>query len=99
MVPASAIVVIDGFKARPVTHPTLGRDTNAILREVFGTPERPEAERIEIEAIRALIEDGSFPAARERLDALASRLSEEDGDVLGLRMHLHVTETDRDAAQ
>jgi hypothetical protein len=98
-VPASAIVVIDGFKGRPVTHPTLGRDTNAILREVFGTPERPEAERIEIEAIRALIEDGSFPAARERLDALASRLSEEDGDVLGLRMHLHVTETDRDAAQ
>ncbi|MEZ4408545.1 MAG: AAA family ATPase [Polyangiales bacterium] len=40
-VPASSIVVLDGEHAYPVTEPTEGRDSNAILREVFGVPERP----------------------------------------------------------
>jgi len=91
-VPASAVVVLDGFSAHGITGATKGRDTNAILREVFGVPDRPQPQLDELRAIRALIDDDTLDAARARLDALAATLSEQDDDVVALRMRMHVAE-------
>jgi hypothetical protein len=87
-VPASAVVVLDGFDALPVASPTRGRDTNAILREVFGTPERPQEQAEEVLRIARLIEGDQLDEARARLALLAELLSEHDGDVLRLRTTL-----------
>lgn len=84
-VPASAIVVLDGFNATPVTSPTQGRDTNAILREVFGVPERPPEQAQEVLDIVRLIDGDQLDEARTRLAHLAELLSEHDRDVLRLR--------------
>ncbi len=91
-VPASSIVLLDSFSALPVTAATEGRDTNAILREVFGVPERPQPQLDEVRAIRALIDDDRLDEARARLDELAAALSEADHDVVALRMRMHVAE-------
>lgn len=91
-VPASAVVVLDGFSATPVTAPTQGRDTNAILREVFGVTDRPQEERAELLAIAALIDDDQLDEARTRLASLAEKLSERDDDVLRLRTKLDFAE-------
>lgn len=91
-VPASAVVLLDGFAARGLATTTEGRDTNAILRDVFGVPERPQAQRDEVRAIRAMLEEGHIEDARARLEALAAALSEEDDDVVALRMRVHVAE-------
>lgn len=84
-VPASAIVVLDGCDASPVTSPTQGRDTNAILREVFGVPERPPEQAREVLDIVRLIDGDQLDEARARLATLAELLSEHDHDVLRLR--------------
>jgi predicted ATP-binding protein involved in virulence len=91
-VPASAVVLLDGSSAHPITGATEGRDTNAILREVFGVPERPQPQLDALRAIRALIDDDALDAAHAHLDALAASLSEQDDDVVALRMRMHVAE-------
>lgn len=87
-VPASAIVVLDHFEAHAVTGPTQGRDTNAILREVFGVETRPETDAMALREVAALIEDERLDEALARLDALAEKLSEHDDEVLRLRTTL-----------
>jgi ABC-type cobalamin/Fe3+-siderophores transport system ATPase subunit len=91
-VPATSIVLLDGFAAHPVSGATAGRDSNAILREVFGVPERPQEEVLEIGAIDALIEGERFEEARARLAKLAVMLTERDDAVLGLRTRLDFAE-------
>lgn len=91
-VPATSIVLLDGFAAHPVSGATAGRDSNAILREVFGVPERPQEEVVEIGAIDALIEGERFEEARARLAKLAVMLTERDDAVLGLRTRLDFAE-------
>jgi predicted ATP-binding protein involved in virulence len=91
-VPASAVVVLDGEGAASVTGATRGRDTNAILREVFGVPERPADEQREVLAIAALIDEERLEDARARLLELAARLTERDDAVLRLRTRLDFAE-------
>ncbi len=91
-VPASAIVVLDGFAAHPLTAPTLGRDTNAILEEVFGVSERPGDSLREVREIAELIHSEKLEEARARLAVLAAMLSEHDDAVLHLRTKLDFAE-------
>jgi predicted ATP-binding protein involved in virulence len=91
-VPASAVVVLDGERATTVEGTTRGRDTNAILREVFGVPERPADEQREVLAIAALIDQDRIDDARARLLQLAARLTEHDDAVLRLRTRLDFAE-------
>lgn len=91
-VPASSVVVLDHFEALPVSAPTQGRDTNAILREVFGVSERPEEEVARIRAIADLIEEHHLDEARAALLTLAEKLSESDDDVQRLRTRLDFVE-------
>lgn len=91
-VPASAIVVLGERGAQGVGAATEGRDTNAILRDVFGVPERPEGTRDEVQAITTLIDEAKLDEARHRLAQLAARLSEHDDAVLHLRTKLDFAE-------
>lgn len=94
-VPSSSIVVLTkDFQALSVESPTLGRDTNAILREVFGVTDRPEEVLKEINEIRNLIDQDQLTTARSKLDALAEKLSENDEQVLKLRTNLDFAETE-----
>lgn len=91
-VPAESVVVLDGFEARTLSEPTKGRDTNAILQEVFGVPARPQEQAEEARAIAALIEREQLAEARARLAKLAALLSEHDDAVLHLRTQLDFAE-------
>lgn len=91
-VPADAVIALKHFTGLRLSHPTEGRDSNAILREVFGDPGRPPEAATEIEAVRALIEAEQFDEARARLATLAARFSEQDDDVLTLRTRLDFAE-------
>ncbi len=91
-VPAESVVVLKDFVARRQWHPTEGRDSNAILREVFGDPSRPQEAAAEIDAVRALIDAEQLDEARARLKTLAAKFSEQDDDVLDLRTRLDFAE-------
>lgn len=91
-VDASSVVVLDGSHAGLVAAATRGRDTNAILREVFGVSERPEEEHLEVLAIAELIDADRLEEARAKLLQLATRLTEHDDAVLTLRNRLSFAE-------
>jgi predicted ATP-binding protein involved in virulence len=69
-----------------------GRDSNAILEDVFGVPSRPETVQEEIDALYRLIEDENFAAARERLAALQKRLGPDDAAMVRARWILDTEE-------
>ncbi|MDO9017169.1 MAG: AAA family ATPase [Deltaproteobacteria bacterium] len=91
-VPNDAVVVVKDFACyRPVA-PTEGRDSNAILWEVLGVPAHPADVVAELDAIVALLDDGTIDAARARLDALAAKVTDRDPEVQRLRKVLDVVE-------
>jgi len=90
-IPNKAVVRL-GTGAHEVTTATLGRDSNALLREVLLTPERPARELEEIHTIRALIDQRELGQSRKLLDELAEKLSEQDEEVTRLRMRWHAEE-------
>ena len=69
-----------------------GRDTNAILEDVFGVPSRPEPVQAEIDALFLLIENEDFAAARARLEQLQERLGPDDTDMIKARWLLDTEE-------
>lgn len=88
--PRDAIVAVENFTARRLARGAEGRDSNAILSEVFGVPERPARQVEQIGEIRRHIDEGRLDLARQRLDELAELLTEHDEDILALRMRLFV---------
>jgi predicted ATP-binding protein involved in virulence len=57
-------------------HPegTYGRDTNQILEDVMGVPERPEWSKHDLETLFSLIDSGDLPAARDFKERLESAI-------------------------
>lgn len=90
--PGGAVVILKDFQPVAWERPTAGRDSNSLLREVFGVSERPQAQLATIQKIRALIDDDQLDEARTQLDALTDELSEADTEVMNLQMRLHVAE-------
>jgi predicted ATP-binding protein involved in virulence len=91
--PSDAVILLDGFKA--VEHgPTQGRDSNAILTEFMGVPERPAEDLKMLQEVGSLLDDGEYAEARDRIEQLAGRLSERDRDIVRYRTLLHVLEGD-----
>jgi len=91
--PSDAVVLLDDF--RPVAHaPTQGRDSNAILTEFMGVPERPVEDLQTLQEVGALIDHGDYGEARARIERIATRLSERDRDIVRYRNLLHVLEGD-----
>jgi|GEM_PF-1218269 len=88
--PRDAIVAVDNFAARRLAQGAEGRDSNAILSEIFQVTRRPVEQLAQIEETRRLIDQGQLAQAHQRLDTLAELVSENDDDVLALRMRLFV---------
>jgi predicted ATP-binding protein involved in virulence len=84
-VPAESVILLDHFQRVPLPAGTLGRDSNSILAEVMGVPERPQATAERIHAISRMIDKGELPAARQALDELAKQLGAHDSEVVRLR--------------
>ncbi len=91
-VPNDAVVLVEDFKFMRAAAPTSGRDSNAILTEVMSTPERPAAQLDAIRVISSLIDEGRHAEAREKLEALARDVTEQDREVVSLRTMLHFLE-------
>ena len=69
--------------------PIEGRDTNAILTDVMGTPSRaPEMER-QLDQLFDLIDGGERSAALDLLDKIADKLGLEDTEIVRARALLH----------
>jgi predicted ATP-binding protein involved in virulence len=91
-VPNDAVYVIKNFQFYRPSAPTEGRDSNSILEEVMGTPERPQDVKEELEKIASLIDNERYADAHERLDLIAQRLTESDNEIVRLRVLLHFME-------
>jgi predicted ATP-binding protein involved in virulence len=68
---------------------TRGRDSNALLREVMGTPERPDFMIQKLDQIEAAIRRGDAASARALLEQIKSDLGAHDAPVTGLEWELH----------
>ncbi len=62
-----------------------GRDSNAILEDIFGVPSRPASAQAELDALYRLIEDEDFAMARVRLATLSERLGPDDAEIARAR--------------
>lgn len=87
-----AVTVVEDFQFYGPDAPTHGRDTNSILTEVLGAPERPTEFRDKLDAISNLIDEDRFAEARQDLDAVAEVVTERDPEVTRLRTMLDVVE-------
>jgi energy-coupling factor transporter ATP-binding protein EcfA2 len=83
-VPSDCVRILENFQAYPVGH-TEGRDSNALLREIFDVPERPQPALDKLERVAALIDAEDFAAARAALAELRDALSAQDGEVVRLQ--------------
>jgi predicted ATP-binding protein involved in virulence len=84
-IPAESVILLDHFQQVALPAGTLGRDSNSILAEVMGVPERPEFSAARIHEIARMIDSGELPQARQALDELAKQLGEHDSEVVRLR--------------
>lgn len=69
--------------------PVHGKDSNAILRDIMGVPERPAWMTERLDQLARLIEDGDAEAARGRLEEIREALGDDDPTVTGLVWELH----------
>jgi predicted ATP-binding protein involved in virulence len=73
-IPAESVVLLDRFQRVELPAGTLGRDSNSILSEIMGVPERPQATAERIHEIAQMIDKGVLLQARVALDELARQL-------------------------
>lgn len=91
-VPNDAVFLVKDFQFIRPGASTEGRDSNSILEETMGTPERPPEIKAELSNIALLIDDERYSEARDSLDKLAQRVTEQDNEVVRLRTMLHFME-------
>ncbi|HRI07928.1 MAG TPA: AAA family ATPase [Nannocystaceae bacterium] len=68
---------------------TRGRDSNSLLRDVFGVPDRPAYVLDEVKRIEGQLAAGRLDEAREALERLEADLGPSDPVASGLRWELH----------
>lgn len=83
-----SLVILEDFAAYETTVPTEGRDSNAILEELMGASQRPEAAEAKLREVAEAIDEGAFDRARPVVDQLAERWGEDDREVVRLRTAL-----------
>lgn len=71
-----------------------GRDSNALLEDIFGVPARPAAAQAELDALYRLIEDADYAGARAALAALTTRLGPDDAQIVRARWILDTEAAD-----
>lgn len=88
----SSVLILEDFALYSSSIPTHGRDSNAILEEIMGAPERDDASQEQLRKIARLLDDGELDAARPAIDELADRWGEDDREVIRLRTALEFRE-------
>lgn len=88
-----SVFLLENFQLRGIPA-SLGRDSNAILEEVFMVPERPDDIRKKLERVYALMEQ---PEKMEEAKALLQEIEQtyevsRDEDILQAKMHLEFLE-------
>lgn len=83
-VPSECVRLLDGFKVHDAP-PTEGRDSNSLLEDVFGVPERSDDAREALDALAAKIDADDLDGARAALAELEARLTPVDPEVARLR--------------
>ncbi len=71
---------------------TYGRASNALLRDVFGIPDRLQHVREQVDRIEDLLAAGDLDGARAALHDLELEVGPDDDLVSGLRWEIHDTE-------
>jgi type I restriction enzyme M protein len=79
------VFIIENFERVLVTPFTYGRDSNSILNEVMGLPERPVEIEEKIRQASILVDKERMDEAKVALGELASILGEHDSEVVRLK--------------
>ena len=84
-IPRENVFILDDFHLVRVTPHTYGHDTNSILGEVMGVPERPRDIEDKIRHASLLVDEERLDEARAALQELTSILGDQDTVVVRLR--------------
>ncbi len=76
------VQVIENFHVHPVDHYVRGRDSNAILSEVFGIGKRPKEFAEQLQHFYALLEDNEYEKAKLVLEALEEIWGSMDSEIV-----------------
>jgi predicted ATP-binding protein involved in virulence len=79
------VFILENFELVRVTPHTYGRDTNSILAEVMGLPERPKDIAEKIRKASRLVDEERLDEAKIALHELTSILGDQDNVVVRLR--------------
>lgn len=74
-----------------------GKDTNALLEDIFGEPSRPQEMQRELDRLAGLIDEAKLEEARGLLSALRERLGADDADIVRAEWAVRDLEDDRRA--
>ncbi|MRG91945.1 AAA family ATPase [Polyangium spumosum] len=77
--------VFENNKLVPMQPFVEGRDTNSLLEDVFGVPERPEKDQGEIDELSRILDDERYEEGRVLLGQLEERLGPDDPAVIRAR--------------
>lgn len=89
-VPRESVFVVKDFEVNPLNAYTEGRDSNAILQEVFGVEKRPAEYQEKLNAVYEAIEKKEIDKAQSYLNELEKYLGENDPAML--RADIYFTE-------
>jgi type I restriction enzyme M protein len=84
-IPRENVFILEDFALVRVTPYTYGRDSNSILGEVFGVPERPADMEEKIHQAAVLLDEERIDEAKMALDELLSILGEHDAELVRLK--------------
>ena len=90
--PAWVRILKDDGSVTGIDH-TRGRDSNALLEDVFGVSERPEAAREKIHEIALDIHAERYAEALAKLDALEADLGPNDPDIVRSRTTIELEQS------
>ncbi|MEZ4471128.1 MAG: AAA family ATPase [bacterium] len=88
-VPAEMVRFLDADGHVHLVNTAEGLDSNTVLRDLMGVPERPAAFTQRLAEVAGAIEAGQLQAARAQLDALAAQLGPDDPAITALEWELH----------
>jgi predicted ATP-binding protein involved in virulence len=72
-----------------------GKDTNALLEDIFGEPSRPQEMQRELERLAKLIDEAKLEEARGLLSSLREQLGTDDADIVRAEWAVRDLEDDR----
>lgn len=84
-IPRENVFILEDDKLVRTTPHTFGRDSNSILAEVMGVPERPKEIQEKIRRAAALVDEERLEEAKAALEELTALLGEDDTMVVRLR--------------